>query len=387
MRSPKILTALLLALCMFLCAAALAEKSTINSPFFQCARFRPEEIDVSDVREENGRLVGTIRLPKTDRYGGQAGELRVDCPIPEDFTEEQRVRLRVTRRAITEKELIHALHALGQEVQADQLWSFNRLPETTVSYCSGEGLDSGGYFWGQLCDAGLSADESYEREYAQAKDALRQAAARFGASLSENVLHANRRDAEHNDRYSRTSSSTEREYSAKRRSAFEAAEAKNGRQTCTFTMVRGLFELRGLPVMDQFYVRSGDGWLGMSSECSAAVRDDGAICAVSISGLPEITGVEPMDLPEMDWRTLLRQTAAYLSTSNACSEDCTENGKTTYASYAVITDIHPCWVGTEADTLVPGWYCVTEERVKKDDSVIWPWSQYGDAQTLMTLDQ
>lgn len=387
MKYLKILTEALLALCMLLCVAALADEPEIDSPFFQCGRFRSEEVDVSGVREENGRLVGTIRLPETDRGGLPVGELRVDCLVPEDFTEEQRVRLRVTRRAITEEELTGALRALGQSIPEGQLRAFNCPPVTTVSYCNAKGLDSGGYFWGQLCDAGLSADDAYEGEYAQAKDALRQTVACFGGGLSENVLHANRRDAIHNDRYSQTSRSDEMENSLKRRSAFEKAEARSGRQTCMFTMVRGLFELRGLPVMDQFYVRSDDGWLGMSSECSAAVRDDGAICAVSISGLPEIVGVEPIDLPAADWRALLRQTAAYLSVSNACGEDCVENGETIYASYAVITDIRPCWVGQDADTLVPGWYCVTEERVQRDDSLVYPWSQYGDAQTLMTLDQ
>jgi hypothetical protein len=72
------------------------------------------------------------------------------------------------------------------------------------------------------------------------------------------------------------------------------------------------------------------------------------------------------------------------------SEDSTyqdENGKTitVYASYTVITELHPCWFGNEKNALMPGYYLNLEERVMKDDSLICPWANIGDAETLACI--
>jgi hypothetical protein len=58
---------------------------------------------------------------------------------------------------------------------------------------------------------------------------------------------------------------------------------------------------------------------------------------------------------------------------------------TYYPSYAIITEMHPCWFGNEKHTLVPGYYMSIEERVVKDDSLIYPWNNYGDAETLTCI--
>ena len=160
-------------------------------------------------------------------------------------------------------------------------------------------------------------------------------------------------------------------------------EAENGRTTSAFTMVRGLYELYGLPVMDQFYYRKEDDWIGAASEFRAAVRDDGSIRFVEITGLPQVTCTEPMELAAFDWQALLKQAVANLCATNACPEDEQLEDAVLYAGYSVITDLKPCWVGLTADTLVPGWYCVTEQRVAKDDSLAATFGLYGDHQTLL----
>ena len=103
-------------------------------------------------------------------------------------------------------------------------------------------------------------------------------------------------------------------------------------------------------------------------------------------GLMEVTGKEPLDLPALDWRMVLKQAVAHLCLTNAEPTDQvdeSEDGRVIYAGYSVITDLELCWVGMTKDTLVPGWYCVTQQRVAKDDSIAAVWAQYGDAQTLM----
>lgn len=365
-----------LALC---CASGLADET----PFLHNGNWHVEDIDVSGVQEVNGRLVGVVKLPETTVYGLPSAELRVDCPLPEDFTAEQRATLRVERRSLTSQELSSAMRAMGQSCANGRFAQFNSGMGTVVSYTSEPNLDHG-YYHAQLCDVSLSDDPAFAAEYAQAKEVVRNLMASFGAVPAKCVFHANRLDAVHNDPYSSTESSTAAEASVRRRAYFEESESQNGRAEPCYTMVRGLYELYGLPVMDQFLDWEDDGWVGASSEFRAAVRDDGALGFVEISGLPVVTGVDELDLPALDWRALLRQVVAHLCATNASPVDeVTEGGRVVYAGYSVITAIRPCWVGLK-DTLVPGWYCVTEQRVAKDDSVAAVWALYADAQTLRT---
>lgn len=376
--------AFLILISLLLCLGWAQAEPSSAGPFFRNGLWRAEDIDVSGVEEINGRLVGVVKLPAATVYGSPTAQLRVDCPLPPDFTQEQRAVLRVSHRPISKRELRSAMRAIGQSPADGEMLEYHGV-ETLVSYSAEPDID-GGYFHTQLCDAGLSADPAFETEYAQAKDVLRRLVEALGGHAAEGVYHANRRDAAHADWYSQTEASDAAEMSAARRAAFDEAEAKHGRSERDITMVRGLYELYGLPVMDLFYDRRGGDWIAAGSEFRAAVRDDGTLCFAEISGLPEVTGSEPLDLPATDWRALLRQAVARLCVTNAEPEDRVneaEAGRVVYAGYSVITDLKPCWVGMTRDTLVPGWYCVTEQRVAKDGSLAAVWAQYGDAQTLM----
>ncbi len=371
---------LALALCLSL-SAALADEADA-SPFFHTASFRAEDIDVSGVQAVGDRLVGVVKLPAETVYGLPAAALYVDCPLPQDLTDDQRATLYVTRKALTKRDLSAAMKAIGQNPGKGELAAYASV-QTLVSYSSEANIDFA-YYHAQLHDAALSHDPAYAAQYAQARDTARSLIEALGGSVCESVLHANRRDAAHNDPYSLSESSTSAEMSAKRRAHFEESEARAGRTVCDITMVRGLYALRGLPVMDQFYDAQEDGWVGYGSEFRAAVRDDGTLCFAAVEGLPVITRAEPLDLPALDWQVLLKNAIVRLFASNAIPADETlEDGSVRYAGYAVITALAPCYVGLTADTLVPGWYCVTEDRMASDDSVAAVWGLYGDAQTLM----
>ncbi len=383
---------LALLLCLGCLSCAHADDRAIDSAFFQCADWKPEDVDVSGVREENGRLVGVVKLPATNKFGYPTAELRVDCPLPTDFTAEQRARLHVAYKALTKQDVQAALKAIGQKVAPDAMYAYNNADQSTVDYTGERHIDSC-FFTAQLCDASRSDDPAYADEYAQAKSVTRQLVEALGGDVCEPLLHASRRDSAHAYPYSDTASS---EGDASRRrweERFAAEEAKCGRTDEPYTPVIGLYELRGLPVMDQYYWQDGDGdWMGASCGFQAVVRDDGTVCHFQINGVPEVVSAEPIALPEYDWRELLRQSVAYLCISNAKAQD-TEyeniDGEkcVAYATYPVIIDLKPCWVSHERGVLEPGWYCVTEERVTRDDSVLWIWSQYGDAETLMSLGQ
>ncbi len=365
------------------CTAGLADE-TPTTPFLHSSGWNGKDIDVSGVQEVNGRLVGTVKLPATTLYGRPTAELRVDCPLPEGFTAEQSVTLHVERRFVTARELASTMGTLGYSFANGKFTQYNGGVETVVSYTSEPNIDHG-YYHAQLCDVSLSDDPAFAAEYTQAKAVVRNLMTSLVAVPAERVFHANRLDAVHSDHYSLTESSTAAEESARRRVHFEESEGRNGRAESSFTMVRGLYELYDLPVMDQFFYLKGGDWIGASSEFRAAVRDDGTLGFVEISGLPVVTGVAALDLPAFDWRTLLKQAVANLCATNASPVDeVSEDGRVVYAGYSVITAIKPCWVGMTEDTLVPGWYCVTEQRVAKDDSVAAVWALYADARTLMS---
>lgn len=120
---------------------ALAELYDENGDLIWCT---PEEADLSQVREENGRLVGEILIPESD---GQPHVLKIDCHVPQGFTEEQQVKLHVSYRNITKKELAAAMKEKGQKVSTDHMGQYRSGWATRcLWYRAGGGEQNGGRF-------------------------------------------------------------------------------------------------------------------------------------------------------------------------------------------------------------------------------------------------
>lgn len=372
-------------MCVGCMSVAMADDSEAESPFFQSTHWKPEDVDVSGVREVNGRLVGVVKLPTTDWRGVKTAELRVDCPVPTDFTQEQSVALHIGYQKIIHKQLMAVLKEIFGKIPAEDIgtgYAYNDRQTHVVCYDAERGLD--GYcLWIDSARMRQSNDPVYDVQYEQARDAVRQVIEHFGGTVSEDVFHAARRDAEHLILGSSSYATDATDIVVNTKTLFDEYEKKNGRASCEYTMVKGLYELRGLPVMDQYYWWDGRDWTGAQSSFQAAVRDDGTLRHLEIDGLPVEESAEPIALPEADWRALLRQAVAKLYVTNAIGEDFEEEGRTLYAQYSVITELEPCWVSKSANTLVPGWCLVSEDRVVKDDSVHSTWTMYGDYQGLM----
>ena len=85
MKAFKWIWVSLMILCLLCPAFSLAEA---GEPRF-CL---PEEVDLSQVQEIDGRLKGEILLPSRE---GDSGSYRllVDCPVPQGFSAKQQVRL------------------------------------------------------------------------------------------------------------------------------------------------------------------------------------------------------------------------------------------------------------------------------------------------------
>lgn len=172
-------------LCLLCPAFSLAEA---GEPRF-CL---PEEVDLSQVQEIDGRLKGEILLPSRE---GDSGSYRllVDCPVPQGFSAKQQVRLQVEYQKIEKQQMSEALSSLGQNVSADQMRSSSSGWASRFLYYSSTGADINGSdsyshpYTGKLCQS-LSA--GHEAEMAAAKDFARALLEKLGAKASEPFLQA-----------------------------------------------------------------------------------------------------------------------------------------------------------------------------------------------------
>ena len=214
----------------------------------------------------------------------------------------------------------------------------------------------------------------------------------LGGTAYEGLLHATRLDAEHITLRSSTADSHGAAWRTQLTESFTQMEKESGLTPRTLTTVSGPYELYGLPVMRNIVWMEGRDRMGAESAYFAVVHDDGTLQYCLVECLPVVTDMESVSLPARNWRELLAECiSSGWCTSTASNEDyTTENyitGEpvTVYASYAIITELHSCWIGSAKDKLVPGYYLNAEKRVIKDDSLIYPDVSYGDAETLSCI--
>ena len=370
-----------LALCVSMLGTALAQPEPYNEP-----RCKPEEVDLSDVREENGRLVGVLHLPESPYL---LGEVRIDCPLPEAFPAEQAQTLNVAYKSMGKKGLAAAMKAIEQSTKAGALHEWSDKDQFFVNYSLWEmNAEPWSFAAYQLIDASFDDDPACADTYSQAKGITRTLLSQLGATVYEPLLHANRYDAEHAVRnqyacYSNADSQYQRALESFRQNAKKFKHTEGG-----MTMVSGLFELYGLPVMPEYSWKQGGDLMGASSQFSATVSDDGELRLFELWGLPTVESAEPLTLPTHTWQEMIARVACgwWLGNPNTETQECTDylTGEpyTCYPIYAVITEIRPCWIGYERGTLVPGYYMNVEERTVDGDKLISVWSSYGDAETL-----
>ncbi len=358
MKHWKHTVAILLALCLIWGGTALAQDE-----WRLCS---PEEVDVSDVQEINGRLVGEIVLPES------AGHIRlmVDCPVPEPFTAQQQAVLTVRYQKVTKDDLSAAIEAAGQSVKGGKL----------EQYYHDDPLNRHVSFSWDGEDCNFSVYERFARDLAghpnlremEASVALaRELMERLGAGISEDFLYARRNTVP--EKLAGTFSLTGNSCAPELYSLIEQEHARNGGADDK-TLVRGCYELLGLPVMDQYYWEDGGDRYGAKSGFACVVRDDGPLAALAVEGMPVVEEAEPMALPQRTWQETLQLWAANafwpMSTLDEAVEKNTLYGDIVhYPSYEVLTDLRPCWVGREAYRLEPGWCYRTETRVVSDDSL------------------
>lgn len=356
----KRLLALILALLMGLSALpALAELYDENGNLIWCT---PEDVDLSQVREENGRLVGEILIPERD---GQPHVLKIDCPVPTNFTEEQQVKLHVSYRNITKKELAAAMKALGQKVSTDHMGQYRSGWATRcLWYRAGGGEANGSGFSYPRVMPGYQNGEGL-----RAIDTLNLLAESLNLPLDKASISAARNTPEDflciYSPSERSSGWYEHEY--------QRLTEMLDRQD--ITLLEAGYQLYDLPVMRQFAWKEQGSMYGETSAMECVIQDDGTLLDLSIYSVPDVESSESITLPDTDWQELLRQLVSQCYWPNQTAVDVLirdflhPEPYTVFAGYDVITSIQPCWIGQEKQTLEPGWNVTYVRYIMKDDSI------------------
>lgn len=342
---------------------ALAELYDENGDLIWCT---PEEVDLSQVREENGRLVGEILIPESD---GQPHILKIDCPVPQEFTEEQQVKLHVSYRSITKQELFAAMTAMGQKASSDEMGQYRSGWATRcLWYRAGGGERNGaGFSYPSVMPKYQNAD--HPTEVAQAMERLNTLAEKLNLPLDGSSISAARYVPEDFLRFYSPSQYSSDWYENQYQQLTDLLDRED------ITLLEAGYQLYGLPVMRQFAWKEKNEIYGETSAVECIFRDDGTLLDLSIYSVPDVESVEAITLPDTDWRELLRQFVSQCYWPNQTAVDVLNTDSlhpesyTVFAGYDVITSIQPCWIGQEKQTLEPGWNVTYVRYIMKDDSI------------------
>ena len=348
----------------------------------------PEEVNLSQVQEADGRLKGEIPLPAGEADGAPH-RLLVDCPVPQGFSNGQQVCLQVEYQKIGKQQMSDALASLGQFVSMERMRSSHSGWASRYLYYSSAGAEPNGseaYFYpytGRLCK---SLPAGHETEMDAAKAFARALLEKLGAKASEPFLQALRFTPE----------DALAAYSATENSSSWYEEIRQHYQTRLagrdhVTLLRVQYELLDLPVMFQFYFREGGDSFGENSYLELVLGDDGLLKQLALYGLPEITGFQPYPLPERDWEELLRLWVDNVWYPSSTAQDFEVQNDplygdyTQYATEETLTAFLPCWVGNEKGLLIPGWFAECRSSVQKDGSTCGYSDSCMDALTLTRI--
>ena len=318
----------------------------------------PEEVDLSKVREENGRLIGEIGIPQKD---GDEHVLKIDCPIPALFSREQQAKLSVTYREISKKQLMEAMEALKQKENADRFSEYKSGWESRWIGYSVNGKDGDGFSYPWLMPGYQTKDAAF------AVEKLRELAQQLAIPLALSTSVVARNTADDWLAYSSATQNSSTWYQ-------EIAQAYANLPGDAILITAG-YQLYGLPVQRQFRWKVGESWYGEASQLQCAVGENGTFWEVQITNVPEVESREAITLPRRSWQEVLKLCVAQSYWPNTVARDIqVENDSlfgdyTVYAAYDVITSIEPCWLGREKQCLEPAWAVRGLSKVLKDDSI------------------
>lgn len=345
---------------------------------------RPEDVDLSNVTEKDGRLTGEILLYSEN--GDAPLSLQVDCPVPEPFPADRQLRLTVRYEGEDKERMVSLLNELGQDVSVKQTRAWNLGWANHGLFFSRSGAEQNGdayhhYSVGMLQQSRSSSGR--EREMETAKQFARDVLTALGAEASETFLQALRNTPQ--DALACYGPSDSSSWYPELLQLTEERLAGQDR----VTLVHADYQLFGLPVMPQFSYREGEELFGDSSYLELVVNDDGQCEQLTLYNLPVVEKTEAYPLAERGWEELLRLWATDVWVPSAKDEPVLSDGRygdyTRYGSRKVLTAFLPCWVGREKGLLEPGWFAETREYLVKDGTLCGIRDTYMDATEMARI--
>jgi hypothetical protein len=381
----------LLMLMITMCLPALASDNDPNGVWND---YNADDVDLGGIVEKDGLLSGTIKIL---RFRDANQVLRVDCPIPQEFTANQLNIITVEYTAIDKAVLLAAMTKADGVNRQD-----NKKPATWEKNGSfAEYVEKGApaRLYAQYADDTLAAsipDTADEKPdgTARAKQISLSLLKELGFTPYDEGMKAARLfDPATYGIHPKTSDWKERQAELIR--SFKRNAKKFGYTGFDYTAVSLTTMLRGLPVTPGYSwpygdAREPDARVGGTSNVSLLIKDGGGIAQVSVLDLPREVSAAPLAAPAASWRDVLKEWMAtyYADATTTVNVDYIgadigyERDFTLYASYCVLTEIKPVYASIAKHTYTPAWCFVVEERLAKDDSLVSVTTYTLDAVTL-----
>lgn len=332
---------------------------------FAAVRAEEGQLDWSNVREENGRVVGTLELPD--------GLLHIDAPIPPEYTPQDAPVLKIDFQRFDMKTIEKGFKAIGvkrNKKKGPYFHADKTSAEVTYQNPKNEVLFS--------CEPGDAWPE-YEAEMQRAEDMTAMFLAAVGIAPETVRLTAARYKPSYTPPINATEDWLERPetqaYLKRREEGWSRTAKELGRPLETLTSVQVNFTPGGLRALDWFYWPTNfsddpGSTFGDSMHGDFNIGDDGALLGFTLRNVPVIKEETPPEtLPT--WREAL-EAGVFRTYNEGCihggvwiqsGQPYTNEGFTWLPIENVLTGIELCYHGEQFKTLEPIWQFHVEQRL------------------------
>ena len=349
--------------------------------------YNAEDVDLSTIREDAGGLTGYLKIL---RYRDKNQVLKVDCPVPQAFTEEQ-LRAITVEFASFEKDILLAAMEKADGIGKSGLkvkWDMHS--RTNLLYAQAGAPEE---IWPDFIDNSLAAStlgSPVEKpdEQARAKNIAIAFAKELGFEPYLQGMNIDRVYTSVPRGLQLTISGYEERFLKNRRSRNrnlqEFGHKSIEESDLNYTAVSLLPMLRGLPIAPQYAwplkdAKEPDARLCRATQFDLLVKDSGGICYVKSGNLPREVSAAPLAIAPVSWQDALKEWMATYYVDDTTTVDVVYDADrpgntwgtyTEYATYRVLTEIKPVYVSMSKLTYTPGWCFVVEERLTKDDTLV-----------------
>ena len=346
--------------------------------------YNAEDADISTIVEKDGRLTGTLKIL---RFRDPSQVLKVDCPVPQAFTQEQLMALRVVFEPLDKGRLLNAMEQASSAVPEGAKVQISL--SKTLAYCTVDGYPE--QIWPDFPDDPI-AQSTYGTpavkpdEQGRAKEISLAFARSLGFEPYVPGMNIDRvftpmprggllKTSDYNENW-------EKIIRSKNRNLKEWGKKTLDEADLDYTAIELLPALRGLPVARQYYWPGSNGpdsGTGGVTGIDIRVKDGGGISYAEIYDLPREVSATPLSIAPVSWQDALKEWLATFYVDSTTTKDVVYDGTeagnnrgafTLYASYSVLTEIKPVYVSMSKQNYTPGWCFVVEERLAKDDTLI-----------------